>query len=677
MTFTPSFLRRCWSGWNSIARFRLTKWSKPVASAPLESERRRLPLPVRALAAFSMGVVLVLSQGCNSSDPEVSAGPGVPPDPGVPSDPAELCKQLTPNLANGPCGANAWSDLSTWRVTQTRLDTGYLNFVTTPDPIQAAALQAEQGFQASGRADLPFWPLSLPLNWDADPFKDTNWRFQLQAWRMVDPLVLAWLQTGDTHYLDDALVFVEDWHSYHIEQRLPSQYGWYDMATGIRAMKLAFLLDRAMRGEFELDVRGQSVLLELAELHVRKLLEPAFLSTGNHGLFQVHGLVALCSTVPYLKSCGGALAYAETHMQDLLSRQFSSEGVHLEHSPEYHLFVSATVQGMLGSGWYKNFEYIQHLMPEVQANRVWMLDPDRSVVAVGDSVASRYNLSFPAGDDTCVDVSTYQSRCYLLQAFSKSGYAVVRSDWAIPEVSSSMLFFMASFHSAAHKHADDLSFDLFEFGERLLTDTGKSSYNSDKWRDFAVSTRAHNALEIDGRSSSTRLADAYGSALRQVSRQGDAFALEGVIQHANSGVTQRRRLFYTPRLWLLVVDDLAGASVATVTQWFHFAKQVQVTGPLPGPGAKSVFDARLRSGRLVQLEQLLPGCPSTLSFGSSSPIQGWETESYGHLVPRHTVGFTCTGNERAFATLLLLDPERRDQALADANAILKQLGLRP
>lgn len=635
-----------------------------LVSACLWSRMRLLPISARALQVQCLFLVLALSSGCNSSG---SAAEQV--------EASESCQWLTPEVAGESCGADPWSELAAWRVSQPRVDAAYLNFIGSSNPVQTAAIQTERGFQA--RPDVPYWPLALPLNWNADPFKDRNWRFQLHAWRMIDPLVFAWLETGEKQYIELAFSIIDDWRLFHVERAASSAYGWYDMSVGIRAMKLAFLIDRGLRGEYELNARRRAVVLELAELHVRKLLEPDFLASGNHGLFQLHGLVALCETVPFLRSCPGALDYAEAQWQKLLSRQFSSEGIHLEHSPSYHLFIADTVRGMLRSGWYENFEQVQQLMRKVEANKIWMLNPDKKVIAIGDSTTTPINLRFPPGDDTCVDASVYQSRCYLLKAFPTSGYAMVRSDWAVATDSSSMLFFMASFHSGLHKHADDLSFELFEFGEPLLTDTGKSSYEYDAWRNFAVSTRAHNALEIDGRSSSTLTDDAYGSALRNAARRRNTFLLDGKVQHAALNVAQRRQIFYTPRLWLLVVDQLTGGAPTTATQWFHFAPSVHVVGPHPGPEGSPIFNARLGNGRQVQVQQLVSSCPGELTLGSSNPIQGWVTESYGSLVPRHTIGFTCSSAPRTLATLFVLDPQRRGQALSEVDEVLRELGLTP
>ncbi len=177
------------------------------------------------------------------------------------------------------------------------------------------------------------------------------------------------------------------------------------MATGIRAMKLAWLADHALRGDIVTTAAQGELLIELAERHARKLREEDFLSDGNHGLFQLHGLLALCNTLPYLKSCPGGVAYAGTAMERLLSLQFTNEGVHREHSPEYHQFVADVLQTMLPSGWYDDFAFVRSLIPLVEANRVWMFHPDGKLVAVGDSIEGD-RVEFPAGDAGCASPGT-------------------------------------------------------------------------------------------------------------------------------------------------------------------------------------------------------------------------------------------------------------------------------
>lgn len=613
---------------------------------------------ITCLLAVSAAILL---PACNSSDSEIQA------------DTKETCTWLAPELEGGPCGDDAWASLADWRAAQPVLQTRHLGFTEQGDPVEEAMLQKQKGFQGIGREDLPRWPLKLPLKWNADPFKDTNWRFQLHAWRMMDPLLLAWLETGDERYVTDSMALVRDWYAQHIADGLQSTYEWYDMATGIRAMKIAFLFDRALRQQFSLTDKDRRMLLELAQAHVQKLMEPALLATGNHGLFQLHGLIALCKTVPQLGACSGAVEYAETALNKLLGQQFSAEGIHLEHSPWYHFFITDTVSRMLSSGWYEEFEQTKALMRKAEKNKIWLVHPDMRDVTVGDSEGLKHSLTLPPGRKACANTAEYGQDCYLLQVFPLSGYAIVRSDWAVPTADASMLFFMAAFHSAGHKHADDLSFELFEFGERVLTDSGQYSYTSGPFRDYVLSTRAHNTVEINGRSYSLRAADAYGSALKSAERFGASVRMEAQATHKSLGAKHRRVLAYAPRKWLVVADRVEGDAIDSVTQWFHFSPQVQLIGPQQTDDSNAPYWATLSSGRQIRIEQYAPKCRAELIVGRESPIQGWSTTSYGVMKPRAALGYTCSGEQRSLVALLTLDEAFRTQALEAAATALREM----
>lgn len=59
------------------------------------------------------------------------------------------------------------------------------NIAVTRGAITQARQLWETGFVPAGRAVAP-WPFQLPLDWNVDPFRDRNWRYQLHAWRMLD-----------------------------------------------------------------------------------------------------------------------------------------------------------------------------------------------------------------------------------------------------------------------------------------------------------------------------------------------------------------------------------------------------------------------------------------------------------------------------------------------------------
>jgi hypothetical protein len=53
-------------------------------------------------------------------------------------------------------------------------------------------------------------------------------------------------------------------------------------------------------------------------------------------------------------------------------------------------------------------------------------------------------------------------------------------------------------HQLGHAHADLLSFDLSHGAQRLVTDTGTSTYAAGPARDWLRSTAAHNTVQLDG-----------------------------------------------------------------------------------------------------------------------------------------------------------------------------------
>ena len=57
-------------------------------------------------------------------------------------------------------------------------------------------------------------------------------------------------------------------------------------------------------------------------------------------------------------------------------------------------------------------------------------------------------------------------------------------------------------YQPGHTHADSLSYELRIQGQPLVVDTGISTYDKTPRREYERSTRAHNTVVIDGRSSS-------------------------------------------------------------------------------------------------------------------------------------------------------------------------------
>ena len=171
------------------------------------------------------------------------------------------------------------------------------SIATTRPPLRRWPVRA-----SSRRAsDLPPQPFRLPFDWNADPLNDRNWMFQLHAWRMLDPHLNRLLaEPGHPRAFADILEVVADWHRGNVRNR-PGPFTWYDMATGVRALKLALLGRIAERQDYVFDDPG--LITDLVERHIPELSRPEALEWNNHGLFQLSGLMALLRQYPVQPRC--------------------------------------------------------------------------------------------------------------------------------------------------------------------------------------------------------------------------------------------------------------------------------------------------------------------------------------------------------------------------------------
>ena len=181
--------------------------------------------------------------------------------------------------------------------------------------------QMREGFRP--RADIAAVRLTHPVDWNMDPFHDRNWRYQLSAWRMLNPIWARWYGRDWSRLVAEVMPWVHDWYVYHVVLKRSSDFAWYDMAAGYRAQHLAMLLHLQKEHLIALTPEQLSEVRTLARLHMRKLRDPTFVTHGNHGIFQIHGLRLLCLSWPDA-ACRGEEAYSSRLMADLLHSQFGS-----------------------------------------------------------------------------------------------------------------------------------------------------------------------------------------------------------------------------------------------------------------------------------------------------------------------------------------------------------------
>lgn len=530
--------------------------------------------------------------------------------------------------------------------------------------------------------EYPIVSLYSPIPWEFPGNELRSWNFRIHSLDMVDALLAAHSQTSDLKYLMPALRIGLDWVQKHPRgAEGVSPMAWYDMAVGLRAYRLGYLFQGADRAGL-LERAQKSALWASLDEHRAELADDDNIAFhNNHGYFQVAGQLALGRRFADISAPMAALQRQGVHrLKRIMNQQFDADGIHREHSPDYHRMVADTLLGLVRAGLVEDPDLLCRVAG-IEEALAWFVTPAGTITNFGDSDSRRMVLSAEAASHkwTTPLMRAVASNGAAgsgwpegLKVFAAGGYAIIRQpDPAAREdvTLDSYLAQTAAFHSRTHKHCDDLSFVWHERGQPLLIDAGRYGYigkteiGSDLWRDgfwysdpmrmFMESTRAHNTLEFDGLNAQRKGVKPYGSALVRANEMHGVFCIEARCKQHRS-IWHDRLLLLRPGKWLVVFDAYADNLKAPhdVRQWFHLA-----------PGHKAVahpdgFDVTLKEGGHLVVRQLIgDSAPvEVISACDKAPLQGWFSDKERSVHPADALSFAQSGRTRGkFATLLTLD----------------------
>jgi hypothetical protein len=525
---------------------------------------------------------------------------------------------------------------------------------------------------------------SIP--WAFSGQQERSWNFYIHSWDMLDALLKTHSETQLSRYLELALEVALDWHDYVTANQADlSPFAWYDMAVGLRAYRLAYLFE-ASESSGLLSEEQKNQLWEMLKQHQHFLEDDNnVVYHNNHGFYQAAGQLAMgrrfagrCNTMRL------ALDQGKSRLLKMLETQFASDGVHREHSPDYHRIVYETLRGVLDAGLVTDPEIIA-FAEKIEEALSWFVLPNQRLANFGDSDYRLVSTSVEAAQQRwTTDAMRYVSAggklgkppAKSLAVFPEGGYFIVRAPVDDDQTNfqqQSYLAQQAAFHSRTHKHADTLSFIWHEYGNDILVDSGRYGYlgktdqGSELWKDghwysdpnriYCESTRAHNVLEFDGANYPRKGIRPFGSVIgRHLAHESGVFMLETEARHFK-GVRHARVLLYLPKKWLIVFDWFKDNNEQKhdVRQWFHFAPELHVM-----PDGKDYLSILSGSDEPLRVVSLLQEpCSSSLLYAEETPqLQGWLSPSERVIVPAYALSLNIYGiTQGNFATLFTFSKE--------------------
>jgi len=258
------------------------------------------------------------------------------------------------------------------------------------------------------------------------------------------------------------------------------------------------------------------------------------------------------------------------------------------------------------------------------------------------------------------------------KALSSSGYYVMRSAW---EKDSHYLCFdcgvmAAGLHedgvpSAAHGHADALSFELSVFGKPILVESGFNTYFGPlEWHRHFREEAAHNTIKM-GKS---RQAE-YCGRLTWKSvihpklhywRQADNLeTVCGEIVYDKEMSHRREILSVSSKFWVLLDQLKSAGRNEQAIAYFHFDASVNIEVDRE---KKQIIASAEGAGLLIQYFEDYE-VEARRGVEGMGPEAGWQAAGYGHKNPTWVLSFVIPLTKKTVLFPLLLLPWKKNKLI--------------
>ncbi|MCM1989298.1 alginate lyase family protein [Oceanirhabdus seepicola] len=352
----------------------------------------------------------------------------------------------------------------------------------------------------------PYGSTSYPksINWTEDPKNTRSFMRLLHGHFFINDLVAAYKKSKKVEYLLKGFEIIKDWILNNPYNNPAHKMAWHDETTASRLMTWISFFNEARK---LLNDNESELFLKSIFLHVKLLSSSNFYSKNtNHGMFQDQALIIYSDYFWEFNNSKNINKLACSRMKEYFDFIFSSEGIHLEHSPKYHQMIA---QYLKKYGDYLNSvnspfsKELINLYNKASKFATYIIKPDGYLPQIGDTDRLRarsgiwinnpyYRYAVTKGREGRVPLENDK-------VFPKSGYAIFRDDWQKKEKGVYILF-IAAYHVAYHKHCDDLSLWIYSNGD-IIRESGPNGFDyKNKFTRYTYSSFSHNTLIVDNKS---------------------------------------------------------------------------------------------------------------------------------------------------------------------------------
>lgn len=350
------------------------------------------------------------------------------------------------------------------------------------------------------------------IDWTVDYSNDhyDEWVWQLNIHSCWVNLAEAYWSTGDEKY---AKAFVRQMNSWIDQCSSLNGYWngagsvWRPLDAGQRMQRNWPMLLYRFLASSSFD--DESIIKMVKSFYQHGVHLKNHPTANNWLTLEMSGLYIVGGLFPEFKEAQEWRSFAANRLYEEEQKLFYPDGAQIELTPGYH---AVSVSSMVAV--YKFASLNGYSLPEGFVERlenayeyfVKLRMPDGRMPSVNDSewIDSKECLSDAANLFPQNRAFRYFSSngkegkqpSYTSVWMPWAGWYVMRSGW---DKDALYALFEVGPYGSAHQHEDKLSFILYAYGQRLITECGYYSYDKSDWRKYALSARGHNVARVDGK----------------------------------------------------------------------------------------------------------------------------------------------------------------------------------
>jgi hypothetical protein len=442
---------------------------------------------------------------------------------------------------------------------------------------------------------------------------------------------------------------VNQWMEKNLEHPKVHPRSWYEGTVTKRVSTLVNLLNY-IRRHGEIPGLDTDLIIKALVLHSEYLLLDNVYVTGNHGVRQDIALLAIASAIPQLKKRDLMISTALTRTNQTAEKFFSADGIWREHAPGYISYVvwllkSLEEQIVTSGADARKFLILKHIDSSLDY-LVNIVAPDGTIPLVGRSPATH------AEGSKEIELATqgkwpFPEKTLVGKAFVNYGHVVIREGGGNSREVYRDSFYL--FANAAQnlpglkRHADELSFLIYNLGRWWLIDPGHYTYENKPMRPYFGKPNAHGGYMVGEKYVESQAKPELKAGIIEAKIDQPVAKVRMFSDRFRNGErVEREILVNRSDLSVQVLDTLVPRSEKTKdwTGYLQLAHDLEVTKIVNGVTA---IDEASDNKLTICFD---PKKVRSYSFvkGTEKPAQGWRIYDR-KLIPSWSIIFKPYGND--------------------------------